>query len=404
MSSPKHPPPPKRYIGLDIHKNFLVAVGVDRNENQVFGPHKVYWPDFEGWIGRHLRPDDEVVIEMTTNTWLVHDTLEGKVAKITVVHPPHIKLITQAEVMTDKIAATRLAKLLARGHLPSVWVPPQEVRELRALVAQRRKMIQLQTKAKSRLQTILHRYHLKAPEGHAFADKNRSFWEELPLTVTEAVILRSDLATLDFAKGQIEAIEAELSRLAAQDERVPLLIQLPGVGVILAMVILASIGDIGRFPNHTRLVGYAGLHGKVHSSGESGWSGGLVNRGGRDLRWAMVQVGMAAAKSHPHWKEKHRQIAARRNKYRAKVAIGRRILISVWHVLTKHELDRFAIPEKLAAKFFAHAYKIGISNLPDGMSAREYVRYCLDVLGTGKKLDHFMYGKKKVNLPERVGA
>ena len=319
-------------------------------------------------------------------------------------HPPYIKLISRSEVMTDKKAASVLAKLLARGRLPSVWVPPQEVRELRALVAQRRKMQRLVSTAKNRLQNTLHRYHLRAPRGHAFADKNRAFWESLPLSLSEQVVLKSDLATLDFAQGQVDELEAELARRAALDERVPLLVQLPGVGLILAMVILSAIGDITRFPNHTQLVGYAGLHGKLHSSGESSWSGGLVSRGRRDLRWAMVQVGMHASRSHPHWRDMHRQIAERRNKYRAKVAIGRRILISVWHVLTKHELDRFAIPEKLAAKFFAHAYKVGVSNLPDGMSAREYVRYCLDVLGTGQKLDHFYYGKKRYTLPERIGA
>ena len=63
MSAHRHPPPPKRFIGLDIHKFFLVAIGVDRDENQVFGPHKVYWDDFEAWIARHLRPSDSVVIE-----------------------------------------------------------------------------------------------------------------------------------------------------------------------------------------------------------------------------------------------------------------------------------------------------------------------------------------------------
>ena len=63
MPSPKQPPPQKRFIGLDIHKKFLVAVGVDRDENRVFGPHKVYWHQFSAWIERHMQPDDAVVIE-----------------------------------------------------------------------------------------------------------------------------------------------------------------------------------------------------------------------------------------------------------------------------------------------------------------------------------------------------
>ena len=84
----------------------------------------------------------------------------------------------------------------------------------------------------------------------------------------------------------------------------------------------------------------------------------------------------------------------------AGVAVARKLLVVVWHVLTKRELDRFAVPEKVAATFFAHAYRLGIDNLPEEMNAREYVRHCMDLLGTGQRLGHFYYGKKKISLPE----
>ena len=87
----------------------------------------------------------------------------------------------------------------------------------------------------------------------------------------------SDLATLDFAKDQKEELEKELGWLAAKDDRVPLLVQLPGVGLLIAMTILATIGDITRFPTAKHLVGYAGLHGRVHQSGETQTTGKLVS-------------------------------------------------------------------------------------------------------------------------------
>jgi transposase len=393
------PHPPSRFIGLDIHKNFCVAIGVNRELEQVFGSHKVFWPDFEDWIKRHLTPDDSVVIEMTTNTWEVYDALVDKVHAVTVVHPPHIKIITRAQVMNDKIAARVLARLHASGLLPGIWVPPQEVRELRALVAQRQKMSHLAVMAQTRLQNVVHRHHLKAPKGHAFAAKNRDFWENMPISAAEKAVALSDLATLDFAKQQKENLEQQLAVLAAQDERVPLLVQLPGVGLLLAMTILATIGDITRFPSAKHLVGYAGLHGRVHQSGEKHTTGKLVNHGRKDLRWAMVEAALVAIRCHPHWKAQYRQIEARRGKHRARVAVARKLLVVVWHVLTKRELDRFAVPEKVASTFFAHAYRVGIKNLPDGMSAREYTRHCLDLLGAGQNLKYFPYGKKRYTLP-----
>jgi len=147
-------PVPKRYIGLDIHKHYLVAVGVDADGHRVLGPQKVRMADIQSWITRTLNAQDAVVIEMTTNTWEVYDELLPDVHSVTVVHPPHVKLITQPQVMTDKIAASNLAWLLAKGMLVGIWVPPEEVRQLRALIAQRSKMVRLSTQAKNRMHTI----------------------------------------------------------------------------------------------------------------------------------------------------------------------------------------------------------------------------------------------------------
>jgi transposase len=394
-----HSSSPSRFIGLDIHKAYLVAIGVNRDQEQVFGPHKVRWGQFEDWVLRHLTPEDAVVVEMTTNTWEVHDLLVEYVHSVTVVHPPHVKLIVRAQAMTDTKAALALAQLHAAKLLPGIWVPPQEVRELRALTAQRDKMRRLSTTAKNRLQNVLHRHHLQAPQGHAFAEKNRDFWENLELSPAEKSILLSDLATLDFAEKQKDLLEKELGRLAAQDERVPLLVQLPGIGLLGAMNLLAAIGEIERFPTAKKLVGYAGLYPRYHQSGQRYTSGKLVSMGRRDLRWAMVEAAIHATRSHPHWKQVYRRLEPRTGRNKALVAVARKLLIAVWHILTEEQVDRFAIPEKVAATLFAHAYRVGVRNLPGEMSAREFTRHNLDRLGIGRNLTHLRWGSKTIKLP-----
>ena len=129
--------PPARFFGLDIHKHYLVAIGVDPDGSQVYGPRRVVWTDLESWRAKTLTYQDAVVIEMTTNTWQVYDELLPHVYSVTVVHPPHVALITRSQVMNDKIAAFNLALLLAKGMLTGIWIPPLEVRERRALLAQR---------------------------------------------------------------------------------------------------------------------------------------------------------------------------------------------------------------------------------------------------------------------------
>ena len=159
---------PARFIGLDVHKHYLVAVGVDADQHQVFGPQRVSYDRLDDWIAAQLTPQDAVVLEMTTNSFELHDQLQPHVHSVTVVHPPHVALITRAQVKTDRKAALTLAQLHAAKLLPAVWVPSPEVRALRGVVAQRAAMVRLATQARNRLQAVLQRHRLVPPAGGLF--------------------------------------------------------------------------------------------------------------------------------------------------------------------------------------------------------------------------------------------
>ncbi|MGD8625849.1 MAG: IS110 family transposase, partial [Anaerolineae bacterium] len=122
---------PDRFVGLDVHKHYLVAAAVDLDKNEVLTPRRVMLARLDTWVRKTLTPGDAVVLEMTTNAFQLYDDLLPYVHSVTIVHPPHVTLITRAQVMTDKIAARILARLHAVGLLPSVWVPPPEVRDHR---------------------------------------------------------------------------------------------------------------------------------------------------------------------------------------------------------------------------------------------------------------------------------
>lgn len=396
----EQPAKAKRYIGLDIHKHYVVAYGVDANQQQVMNFQRVEWPDFEQWVAKHLTLEDAVVLEMTTNTWEVHDRLYGKVQSITVVHPPHVALIVRARVMTDKKASRILAQLHAAGLLVGIWVPPPEVRDLRMLVAQRWKMTQLAATAKTRLHNVLHRHHLAPPEGsQPFHPKHKEFWMNLPVSPTEKLTVLSDWMTVQFAEGQKAMFDDEIARVAASDERVPLLIQLPGVGKQVAITILAAIGDITRFPTAKKLVGYSGLGASVHSSGETHRSGRITKSGRKDLRAAMVDAARHAVRCSPYWKAWYHERVPRLGRMKALVAVGRKLLVVVWHVLTYGVADRFANPVKVARAYFGHAYDIK-NHLPADQHKLAYVRHYLDRLGLGRELTHLPWGSRNFKLPE----
>ncbi len=391
---------PLRFIGLDIHKEYFVASGVNAQQETVFGPQRVPNTQLEVWIEKHLTKHDAVVIEMTTNTYEMYDALVPHAHSVTVVHPPHVALITRAQVKTDRKAALGLAQLHAAGLLTGIWIPPQPIRDLRALIAERWKMVRLKTQAKNRLHAVLHRHHLLPPEGRdLFAEDTRNWWEHLPLTPLELVNVQCDLDTLAFAEKQINRLKECLAQAAAQDERVPLLVQLPGIGLIGAMTILAALGDISRFPTARQLVGYAGLGARVHESGKTHDTGRITIAGRRDLRHTMVEAAQSAVRTHEHWKDELARLEPRLGRPKAIVAITRKLLVALWHVLTEAVADCFADDTQVACSFFALAYKVGVRNLPEKKSALQFTREQLDRLRLGRDLEKVPWGSKTFKLP-----
>jgi transposase len=397
MSRPKASP--NRFVGLDVHKHYLVAAAVDRELNEVLSPRRVPLARLGNWVRKTLTPQDAVVLEMTTNTFQLHDDLQPHVFSVTVVHPPHVALITRAQVMTDKIAARTLAKLHAAGLLPPVWVPPLEVRDHRALVAQRSKMLRLATQAKNRLHAVLHRHHLLPPEGDPFTPGKHEWWLGLEVSALERARIRCDLDVLVFAQTQIAHLEEAMTALAAQDERVLLLVQVPGIAWLTALTLLAAIGDISRFPTAKHLVGYAGLGTRVHDSGLTHRSGRITKAGRRDIRAAMVEAAHAASRTHVHWRAELARLEPRLGKNKAIVAIARKLLVTVWHVLTNGCADRFADVEQVARKLLRHAHQLGRKHRPEGQTPAQYVRQQLDRLDQGADLTAIPWGSRTVPLP-----
>jgi transposase len=390
------------FFGLDIHREYLLATAVDPELQVVYGPRRVEWAQFDVWAAKTLDQFDAIVVEMTTNTWQVYDDLVERVHSVTVVHPPHIKLITQAPVMNDKKAAEALATLHAAGLLRGIWVPDQVTRDRRCLVAQRQDRVRATTIAKNRLHAILFRHQFEKPDSSLpFSAKRRDFWLSLPVSPVEKLAIELDLETIDQAEAQCERIEKLMAQAALDDERLPFLVQLPGISTIGALTILAAIGPIERFTSPKKLVGYAGLGTKRHDSGQKHTGGKITKTGRRDLRHAMVNAAQVASRTHPHWKAELARLEPRTGHNKAIVAIARKMLVTVWHVLTKHEADRHANPDQVASGLIYVAYRdVGARNLPDGMTAPEFVRRNLDKLGLGRELQRVKYGRHEYLLPQ----
>ena len=113
----------------------------------------------------------------------------------------------------------------------------------------------------------------------------------------------------------------------------------------------------------------------------------------------MVNAANHAIVHHPHWKKVFEQLEPHLGRSKAVVAIARKLLVVVWHVLSQKAADRFADPTSVACSFFAHAYQVGVKNLPEGQSALAFTREQLDRLGIGQDLQEIRWGSKHYQLP-----
>jgi transposase len=392
-------PKPTRFIGLDLHRYYLVATGVDAELNKVYGPHRVDLIELEEWISKVITKQDALVVEATANAFMVYDALVSHAHSVMIVHPPHLALIVQSQVKTDKIAAYHLARMLAKDLLESIWVPPQEVRDMRTLVGQRDKMIRLKTQVKNRLQGVLHRYSMQLPEGPLFDAARLEWWKALPVSKLEKIRIQSDLAALNFAQDQIQQLETHFAEWAAQDERIPRLFEISGVGLITAVTLLAAIGDITRFPTPDQLVGYAGLGARVHVSGMTNHTGGITKTGRREMRAVLVEAAQVAVLHDPRWKAELERLEPRTGRNKAIVAIARKILVAAWFLLHEQEVEKQLNLERVARKYYEFAYTVGKGNWGESKTAVEFIRQKLDQARIGREMKSFIYSHKKVELP-----
>ena len=402
MPNPILPPSCTRFLAVDLHKDYVVVGAVNAQLEIVLSPRRIELSTWPRWSAANLKPTDALVVESTSNAWDFFDQVAPLVGRAVVANPRLVKLITAGRVKTDKVDTMSLAKLLAVNLIPEVWVPPLVVREARGLLAHRRRLVRNRTMVTNRLQSLLLRHNLPAPEGNPFSLVNLPWWNTLPVSPTEKLRIRQDLATAEHLSGQIAELDAEIARLSTQkpwSDQATFIMQIPGFSILLSMTILAAVGDISRFPHAQQLVGYAGLGASVHDSGQTHKTGHITKTGRRELRWALVEAAWSAVRYFPYWKAVFDRLSRRMPENQAIVAVARKLLVTIWYVLSKQTVDRQADPVRVATKLMRWSWEL-TDEQRDGLSSRQFIRYHLMRLNLGQDLSHISYG----HMPRRIAS
>ena len=305
-----------------------------------------------------------------------------------------------ARVKTDNQDVIRLLRLLIADMVPEVWVPPVEVCELRALISYRWRLVKTATAIQNRMHSLLDRHNIQAPEGKIDTGKNRAWWEQVQLSALERLRLDQELKMLRLVREHIVEVEAELGRLSTSErwgKQATHIMQLPGVGIVVTMTILSAIGEIQRFPTAKKLVGYAGFGAGVDDSGQKHREKGITKAGRKELRWALVEAAWQAIRSNARLRSEYDQLCKRKLPNQAIVAIARKLLVTLWYLLSRQEAYDHFTDEDLAYKMLTWAWHMDKS-AKQGLTNQQFAKYGLLQLGRGEDLTRIVKGGR----PRRI--
>ena len=119
-------------------------------------------------------------------------------------------------------------------------------------------------------------------------------------------------------------------------------------------------------------------------------SAGVTKSGRKELRWALVEAAWQAIRISPYWKEQYETYLRRmRRPNQAIVVIARKLLVAVWHVLTKEETDIHASEEDLAYKMLVLSWDLD-ENVRQGLTYKQFAKYALMKLGIETDITRFV--------------
>ena len=389
----------ERYMAMDIHREYILVGAWNEEKEWILMPRRVSIERFPEWAKKNIRAGDILVLETTTNVWATYDIVAPLAGRVLVANAAEVEEIAKARVKTDKEDVKKLLKLLIGGIVPEVWVPPMHVRELRAFISYRGRLSKTSAMVRNRLQSLLHKHNLKLSETGLL---DQAWWEaQKDISPLEKMQIRQELVLLQEVEKLKAAVDEELERQstgALWGKPALQIMQLPGVGYIVAMTVLSAIGDISRFESAKKLVGYAGLGAGVHDSGKTHKDKKITKKGRRELRWAMVEAAWRAVRMSPFWKDEYEKNLSRMRKpNQAIVVVARKLLVAIWHVLSKEETDVHASEEDLAYKMLLLSWSLK-EDTRMGLTYKQFAKYALMQLGVETDITRFV----RRDVPRRL--
>jgi transposase len=269
--------------------------------------------------------------------------------------PAEIKAKRVKKQKTDRKDAQLLLRLMREDNFPRIWVPSPENRDLRQLLWHRHRLVQMRTRIMNQLQALAmnedYRWKKKL-----FSEQGRAQLEKLLLAPWASRRRQELLELLDRLNPTIEELTAATEREARKRPDALRLMTHPGVGALTALAYVLIIGTPERFHCGKQIGTYVGMVPREDSSAGKQRMAHISKQGNSLLRFLLVEAAQAAARCNPDWRRRYLHLAMRRQKGIAKVAMGRRLAVSLYWMWRKGSDYQQLIG------FGSHAGELGIGD------------------------------------------
>ena len=324
----------EQYIGLDVHRKFSQVCVMDAT-GQVQQQRRLGHEDADQLVRffEAFDRDTPVAMEATVSWMWLADLLGELGLDVHLAHPAGIKMIAASRLKTDKVDARTIAHLLRTELLPESYLAPPHVRHERLLLRYRQALVALQTKVKNHIHAVLMRLNLHLPGSDIFGVKGMAALRQLELPDAHGRVFQGWLDMLVFVREQLKRLEQELSKRLRTDRRAAWLQSLPGVGKILAHVMLAELGEVDRFPTDKHFASYAGTVPTTRQSGQHVHHGPAGYRCNPTLQWALVEAANVAVRRDSYFAQLYHKHNRSKGHGKAIVIVAHRMARILWHML-----------------------------------------------------------------------
>ncbi len=289
--------------------------------------------------------DSRVAVEAIGNWYWIVDEIEQAGMIPQLVHARKAKVMVGCINKTDRLDARGLNRLQQAGTLPTVWIPPGEIRDRRDLPRTRMYLVNQRTCLKNRVYSTLSKYALEIRGvSDIFGRRSRTLLRQRIASLPPQTQYAADcqLQQIDALGKVIRGFDARMREEFDETEEVKLLRSMPGIGFIFGIVVSTEVGDVERFPGAAHLASYAGTTPRVHASGGRVRYGRLRSDVNRYLKWAFCEAANTVCINQKLWAQRHvaqlyTRIRHRKGHATAIGAVARHLAEATYWILTKKE-------------------------------------------------------------------